>query len=380
MKNDKLQQKIQEIFENTEDKNEAISEALVLITTEQQQALVEQIQEEARRAAADEEYARSLNLHTPTQAEERFYNVLKSGNIRQAIEANQIDIIPTETIDRTLESVKKASDVLSIINFAPANVKKWISASKSGKAVWGELTAALDRSRALGATFSVINMELGKMWALLIIPKAIADLALPFVDRYFTAILAEAMQDGLEEGFISGEGQTEAQPIGILQQIAAPTTAKTKHSDITMLNPIGLAETCVTLSTTAAGAGQRPVAELHLICNPLDYFRYVRPAMLVQNANGAWVDGTGMNIHVHQTANMPASTAAIGLANEYTMGATGIQVKNYDQTLALEDADLVIAKVYANGRAVDDNAFIVFDPTQLQPAYLNVKQVADAEG
>ena len=380
MKKDNLQQKIQEIFENTEDKNKAISEALTLIATEQHQELVDQIQEEARRAAVDAEYARSLNLHTPTQAEEKFYNAIRSGNIRQAIEANQIDIIPTETIDRTLDSVKKASDVLSIINYAPANVKKWISASKSGKAVWGELTAALDRSKALGATFSVINMELGKMWALLIIPKAIADLALPFVDRYFTAILAEAMQDGLEEGFISGKGQTAAQPIGILQTIAAPATAKTKRNDITMLNPIGLAEACVTLSTTAAGAGQRAVEELHLICNPLDYFRYVRPAMLVQNANGAWVDGTGMNIRPHQTANMPAGTAVIGLANEYTMGSAGIEVKNYDQTLALEDADLVIAKVYANGRAVDDNAFIVFDPTKLLPAYLNVKQIADAEG
>lgn len=376
MKNDKLQQKIQEIFESTEDKNVAISEALELIAAEQHQQLVEQIQEEARRAAADAEYARSLNLHIPTEAEEKFYNVLKSENIRQAITANQIDIIPTETVDRTLDSVKKASDVLTLVNFAPANVKRWISASKSGTAVWGELTSALDRTRSLGATFSVINMELGKLWALLIIPKAIQDLALPFVDRYFTAILAEAMQDGLEEGFISGQGQTAFQPIGILQTIAAPATAKQKLTDVTALNPVGLKGVCVTLSTTAAGVGERAVGALHLICNPVDYFNYVRPAMLVQNANGAWVDGTGMNITVHQTANMPAGTAAIGLAKEYTMGISGIQVKTYDQTLALEDADLVIVKTYANGRAVDDNVFVVFDPTELEPAYLNVKQVA----
>ena len=373
MKNDKLQEKLKEIFESTEDKNQAMSEALMLVAEQTNKELIEQIREEARRAAADEAYARSLNLHTPTEAEEKFYNILKSGNVKQAITANQIDIIPNETIDRTLDSVKKASDVLSLVNFAPANVKRWISASHAGSAVWGELTSALDRSRSLSATFSVINMELGKLWALLIIPKAIQDLALPFVDKYFTAILADAMQDGLEVGFISGQGQTAYQPIGILQTIADPTTAKTKRTDITELNPVGLAEACVALSTTPAGAGERAVDELHLVCNPVDFYRYINPAMKVQNANGAWVDGTGMNIRVHQTKNMPSGTAAIGISGQYTMGTSGIEVKTYDQTLALEDADLVIAKVYANGRAVDDNTFIVFDPTQLTRAYLTVK-------
>lgn len=377
MKNEKLQKRIQEIFEKTEDKNVAISEALALIAEENNSAMIEQIQEEARRAAADAAYARSLNLHTPTEAEEKFYNILKSGNIKQAITAEQIDIIPNETIDRTLESVKAKSDVLSIIEFAPANVKKWMTASHTGTAVWGELKAALDKTKSLSATFESINMELGKVWALLVIPKAIKDLALPFVDKYFTAILADAMQDGLEVGFISGKGQSAYQPIGILQKIATPATAKTKLTNITELNPVGLAEACVTLSTSAAGAGQRAVTELHLICNPTDFFRYVRPAMLVQNASGAWVDGTGMDIKTHQTANMPAGTAALGLKGTYTMGMTGVEVSEYDQTLALEDADLVIAKAYANGRANDDNCFVIFDPTKLERAYVAVKDVAE---
>ena len=146
MKNEKLQKRIQEIFEKTEDKNVAISEALALIAEENNSAMIEQIQEEARRAAADAAYARSLNLHTPTEAEEKFYNILKSGNIKQAITADQIDIIPNETIDRTLESVKAKSDVLSIIEFAPANVKHWLTGSKSGAAVWGSLASALSNS------------------------------------------------------------------------------------------------------------------------------------------------------------------------------------------------------------------------------------------
>lgn len=373
MKNDNIQEKIKEIFAKTEDKNEAVIQAMTLIAEKNYEGLIERIQEEARRAAADAAYAESLGLHTPTAAEEKFYNIIRSGDIRQAITANQIDIIPEETIDRTLDSVKKASDVLTVVDFAPANVKKWIIASHTGTAVWGELTSALNRTKDLTATISTVNMELGKLWALLIIPKAVQDLALPFVDRYFTAILADAMQDGLEYGFLNGKGQTVAEPIGILQKIATPGTAKTKLTNVTELNPVGLAGVCATLSTNDAGVGQRPVNELHLICNPSDYFAYVRPAMLVQNEAGAWVDGTGMNITVHQTANIAAGKAAIGVPHAYVMGMTGVAVKNYDQTLALEDADLVIAKAYANGRAVDDNAFVVFDPTKLVPATLRVK-------
>jgi HK97 family phage major capsid protein len=241
MKNDNIQEKIKEIFAKTEDKNEAVIQAMTLIAEKNNEGLIERIQEEARRAAADAAYAESLGLHTPTAAEEKFYNILRSGDIKQAITANQIDIIPEETIDRTLDSVKKASDVLTIVDFAPANVKKWVIASHTGSAVWGELTNALDRTKDLTATISTVNMELGKLWALLIIPKAVQDLALPFVDRYFTAILADAMQDGLENGFLNGKGQTVAEPIGILQKISAPTTAKTKLTNVTELNPVGLA-------------------------------------------------------------------------------------------------------------------------------------------
>lgn len=366
MKNDKLNEKIQSIFETVEDKNEAITQALELLAADQHEAMISEIQEEARKAAADAEYMRSLGLHTLTKDEESFYATLKSGNIRQAITANQIDIIPRETIDRTLDSVKAKSDVLSIIDFAPADVKTWITGSHTGTAVWGELTSALQQARGLSATITSVNMELGKLWALLVIPKAIQELALPFVDRYFTAILADAMQDGLEVGFLSGQGASAYQPIGILQTISAPATAKTVLQTITALTPVGLANACVTLSTTAAGAGQRAVGELHLICNPTDYFQYVRPAMMVQATNGAWVEGTGMNIKVHQTANIAAGKAVLGLPHAYVMGLRDVQVKTYDQTLALDDADLVIAKAYANGRAVDDNAFIVFNPTKLE--------------
>lgn len=57
------------------------------------------------------------------------------------------------------------------------------------------------------------------------------------------------------------------------------------------------------------------------------------------------------------------------------MGTTGVRVTEYDQTKAMENADLIIANCYANGRAVDDNVAVVFDVTKLEEYVLPVNQV-----
>ncbi len=57
------------------------------------------------------------------------------------------------------------------------------------------------------------------------------------------------------------------------------------------------------------------------------------------------------------------------------MGTAGVRVDEYDQTKAIEDADLIVAKCYANGRAVDDNVAVVFDVTKLEEYVLPVNQV-----
>ena len=57
------------------------------------------------------------------------------------------------------------------------------------------------------------------------------------------------------------------------------------------------------------------------------------------------------------------------------MGVSGVRFDEYDQTKAMEDANLVIGKCYANGRADDDNCAVVFDVTKLEEYVLPVTQV-----
>ena len=77
--------------------------------------------------------------------------------------------------------------------------------------------------------------------------------------------------------------------------------------------------------------------------------------------------------------NVPAGKGIFTIADMYVMGTSGVQVNEYDQTKALDDADVIIAKCYANGRAVDDDCAVVFDVTKLEEYVLPVTQATRSE-
>lgn len=370
--NKELQQKVKELLDGAEDKSTAIYEAAEMIINAKHDTLIKELVEQNAKAAADESYRKSLGLHTLSKEESEFYEKVKGG-VYQAITAKQIDIMPTSIVDRTLEGVKKASDILTLVNFAPADVKHWITGEHSGKAAWGtELTSEI--TGELSATIKGIDLEQHKLTVYMVIPKAISDLALPFVDKYFRAILAEAMQDGLVEGYLNGNGKTG--PVGITKKLETFTSTgtaqdKTKLNTIKKFSPKGLKEVRKTLSNK----GKRRVTELHLICNPLDEAEYVDPCLYGEALTGGYRNTSFMPIVKHVDANCPEGTGIFTLKGVYTMGTSGVRFDEYDQTKAMEDANLVIGKCYANGRADDDNCAVVFDITKLEEYVLPVNQV-----
>lgn len=367
-----VKDKVKQILDNApaEEKAEAIMQSIEMINEAAHADLIQQVVAEAERASRDAEYKSKLGLRNLSQEEKKFYENFK--DIKQAFTANQIDIIPTEIIDRTLDDVKKASPILKLVNMAPANVKKWIVASHSGAAVWGPLTDAIKGE--LSAEVTALNIDLHKLTAYLVIPKSIRELSMEFVDRYFMAILSEAMQDGLVKGYLDGDGKTG--PIGIFRQIgtvesAGTNKAKTVLTTVTKFSPKGLAPVRKTLTND----GKRVVDKLYLICNPSDEAEYVDPCMYGEALTGGYVNKSFIDIEKIVDANCPKGKAAFTIAGYYTMGTAGVRVDEYDQTKAIEDADLIVAKCYANGRAVDDNVAVVIDVTKLEEYVLPVNQV-----
>ena len=369
MKLDKLDTNklIQQMNEATaEQKSAVIIEAIASINEQNNEELVQRIQAEAQQAKADEEYRAKLGLRTLTQEETKFYQMIMDP--KQALTADQIDIIPTTIIDNTLEELRRDSGLLSLVNLAPAGVRKWLSAEYTGKAAWGTLDSKI--ASELSASIKSFNIEVGKLSAFLVIPKSIRDLSLPFVDRYFMAILAQVMREGLEDGVLNGKGDKHQQPVGLFYKLNQYTqegtaTEKTYVTTLTGFSPFELATPLAALTKN----GQRTVSEVYLICNPEEYFKYVAPALYFRDQNGAFVTSSFLPIHVIQTPQCAKGKAGLAIKGHYHLGLTGVKVNEYKETKAIEDADLFIAKAYANGLATDNDVCYCFNPQKLVPLY-----------
>lgn len=353
-----LQERVQEIFDKTEDKNEAMFNAIEMVVSEQNKELIEQIVSDAKNGSRS-------GLRQLSRNEVSFYERIKGGpnEFRQSVEADQIDVIPTEIIDFTLNDVKKPSGIRKLIRFTPPTVKKWLFGSKTGGSSWGVLTGAI--TSEITAKLESKNMDQFKLSAFCVIPKAIRELEIGYVDRYFTAVLNEAMEDGIETGFLYGNGKTA--PIGIKNKVTAvnasgEATAKTKATNVTGFSPKKLAPAIKTLTNN----GTRKIEALYVICNPMDKAEYVDPALYGDSFSGGWVNKSYLPIEVIPSANVTQGDGFLTIAGAYTMGFRDIKVDEYKETKALDDADVLIAKAYANGRADDDNTAVYFDVTKLE--------------
>lgn len=346
-----MKQKIEDA--PAEKKSEVIAEVIQEMVETLSTDLVSKYQSDAEKARNDEEFAKSIGLRTLSADEKKFYEKFKVA--KQSFTGEQEDVLPVTIIDRTLADVKKQSRLLEFVNIAPAGVKKWLVGGKTGAAAWGALSAAL--LGELTASITSVAMDTHKLAAYLIVPKGIYDLGLAFVDRYFRAILAEAIVDGLEQGVIEGDGDDA--PIGFAKLISSSTDGV--HADktpvaITDFSPASLGPIVAEMTKD----GVREVSGLMLICNPADYYGKVFPASRAF-VNGQWVSTFPLDIEVIQTANCSEGAPVLAMRNEYDLGMQAVRLDVYRETKALDDADVFVAKTYGNGRATDDGVAVVLD-------------------
>lgn len=369
--NEKFQKEAMELLESAENKSEAILQVIQMAQDAKYEEVINELKKEEERAKSDEQYAKSLNLRILNAEEKEFYQKLKDA--KQAITFKQDDVIPTTIIDRTLIDIQKESKIMDLINFAPANVTKWITGSYTGVASWHGLTEEL--KGLLEATIDSLNVEDADLDTYLVIPKALSDLSLPFVDKFFNAILKEALMLGIEDGYCNGNGKDE--PIGIYKSIEKSTDGvhqdKTLNVDLTSFKPKALAEAKKYLTNQ----GKRKIDKIYIVCHPNDEADYVSPA--IYNERGELITSY-KNLEVVTSVKNPQGKAALTLPKKYTMGFSGFKVKKYDQTLALKNADLLVGNVYANGRADDDYVAYVFDVTKLEEYVPTVKTIEVVPG
>jgi hypothetical protein len=114
----------------------------------------------------------------------------------------------------------------------------------------------------------------------------------------------------------------------------------------------------------------RNVTEVLFICNPVDFYTKVMPAVMYQNADGIWVSRFPFPTKVIQSVHVGANEAIIGIGKRYFFGlgtGKGGKIEYSDHFHFLEDERVYLTKLYGDGKPLDSTSFKVLDITNLKP-------------
>lgn len=367
------------------------NEAFAGAQQDMMQAMMEKLlaeHEEMGQQSADMQVLAQRGVRQLTSQERNYYQkvieAMRSGNPKQAL--SDLDVVmPTTVIDAVFEDLTQNHPLLSRIDFQNTNglIEMIMNTDATELAVWGPLCGEITKELTSG--FKKVNNTLYKLSAFIPVCKAMLDLGPAWLDRYVRSILAEALACGLEHGIINGDGKDA--PIGMIRQVGdgvAVTGGQYPEKAAVKLSTIDPSTIGNLLSIMAMGPNgkTRVVNGVVFLVNGQDYYQKVMPATTLLAPDGSYRnDVMPYPMTVIPTFALPRGKAIIGLASKYFapvgMAKNG-KIEYSDEYHFLEDERVYLVKLYANGMPKDNNAFLVLDISDLQPAAYKVTQVEAA--
>lgn len=327
-----------------------------------------------------------------TSKETKWYqkviSALKTKDPKQAFTAIldselEEDMMPTTIIEDVYRDLQEDHPLLGALNFQYVGyITKWILNDHTAQtAVWGQITDEI--TKEITSSFRVMNVNQHKLSAYAIIEKGMLDLGPVFLDGYIRAVLAEAIMVGLEKAVVKGTGLNE--PVGLIKDIHKgvsfnESTGYPNKSKIavTSFAPAEYGALVAQMAKTENGK-KRKFVKVCMICNMIDYLTKIMPATTVMTTNGTYVnDLFPFPTTVYVSNEIDDGEAILFLENEYFLGMGGSKngaIEYSDEYKFLEDQRVFKIKQYGCGRAIDNTAALYLDISNLNPAYITVKNV-----
>nr|DAM20935.1 MAG TPA: major capsid protein [Caudoviricetes sp.] len=366
---------------------EQVAQAMADMADGIQTEILEKAQSMAAVDQLDAQALASRGLRQLTSSEKKYYekliDAMKSDDPKQALA--HLDVTMPETIiEDVFEDLKLEHPLLAAINFQNTTyVTEWIM-NKNGKqkAKWGAITATI--TEELEGEFEKINMTLNSLTAFLPVAKSMLDLGAQWLDSYVREVLKDAIYCGLEEAIIAGTGID--MPIGMMKDLSAARAEGAEYPDktavkVTKFDAVQYGGVIAKMAVSRNGR-PRAVSGVIMVVNPVDYFNKVMPATTIMRPDGTYAnDVLPYPTLIIQSEEVPEGKAVVGIADKYFMGmGTGKDgVIEYDDSYRFLQRERVYAAfLYGNGKASDNNAFVVLDISELKPATYVVTMDSDA--
>lgn len=349
------------------------------------EAIQENVMEDVRayQKSNDSAILAKRGVHQLTVEEDKFYQsivtAIGSSNPQQAFTGIET-AFPETVIDNVIADIKESHPLLAAINFTNTTILTKMIVNEQGAqlATWGPLNSSI--TKELSGSIGMIDLTLCKLSAFMPISKDMVAVGPSWVDAYVRGVLSEAIALATETSIVTGTGKNE--PIGMDRSVAKDVTVtggvypKKTKVPVSDLSPTTYGAIVGKL-VKAPNGKTRTVSKVLMVVNPSDYFTKVFPATTVRAVDGTYShDVFPYPTDVIQSVAVTEGEAIFGIADKYMMGigagTSGGKIEYSDEFKFLDDQRVYLTKLYGNGRALDDNAFILADITGLVPSTLEV--------
>lgn len=351
------------------------------------ESVVEAVKADYEMSAGDRTVLAQRGYRQLTGAETEFYQKLikagKAADPKQEFTSLLATngAMPETIIEDVYRDLTQEHPLLNKINFQDVKyLTRWILNDHTKQtAVWGPINSEI--TKKLESSFREVSLMLYKLTAYTVIPKDMLDLGPAFLDGYIRTILKESIAVSLEKAIVDGNGVN--QPVGLDRKISKDTSfnastgyPKKTAVKLTSFAPAEYGKVLAMLVETENG-GMRNFSEVTLICNMKDYLQKVMPATTVLNAAGTYTK----DIFPFPTDPVISNELATGeailcLPEEYFMGlGTNKEgaIEYDDSYKFLEDQRTYKIKLHGTGKAWDDTVAVLLDISELDPAYITVR-------
>ncbi|MBF7029668.1 phage major capsid protein [Staphylococcus kloosii] len=338
--------------------------------------LANAIRKDMQKEQGDNSVLNSRNVNRLTNEEKKFYNALVSeDHVNTDTNWKDGELLPETVVDRIFEDIESEHPLLNHINIQRTGLKtRVIRSVPEGQVVWGKIFGEIRGQ--LEATFFEQDVTLGKATAFVVVPKDLKDAGVQWVDRYVRLQIKEAFAVAIEKTAIQGLGKAQDQPVGLMKEINRSNGAvsdKAVAGTLTLKDPdtsireigdviknLSIKEFYDKDGNVKTSKGANVLNNVVIALNPADYI-YTGVAFM-QLHNGSYVSPIPFNMTFEQSEFVPQGKAVAFDKTRYNFYAgSEVIVREFDQTLALEDMDLYTAKQFLYAEPDDNKTSFVYD-------------------
>lgn len=290
-----------------------------------------------------------------TSTEKKYFNAVVE---RKGFD-NVNEAFPKTIIQDVFKHLKTEHPLLSKIDMKDTTALATYIFAKPNKATafWGPICEDIKQMILEG--FNEVNLQSSRLSGFVAVCKGMLELGPNWLAEYVTTLIYEIMATSLELAVVAGTGKN--QPIGMIKKLSGATDSVYPDKDKITLTELN-ADSLVGVRAALAKA-KLDDAGVAVLVNPVTYWAKVFKSLVLRTPDGEFVkDRLSTGEEIIPSYAVPEDTLVIGNPANYFLGVSGeTRLDRYDQTLAIEDMELYIAKFYGYGLAKDPNAFFVAD-------------------